>query len=118
VDLDVIGPAIVSISGALFATASIWCLVGLVLRTHGKPVLAAASRAHLFTSASTVFIGLVVHIIGFFPEAFVLIYAGATSTLVAFSVARTTEHTTPGRVAGPALLTASGIVTLTIGLLI
>jgi hypothetical protein len=118
VDLDVIGAAIVSISGALFATASIWCLVGLFLRTHGKPVLTPASRAHLSTSASTVLTGLVVHVIGFFPEAFVLIYAGATSTLVAVAVARTAERITPARVAGPALLTAGGIVTLTIGLLI
>lgn len=117
-NLDVIGAAIVSISGALFATASIWCLIGLFLKTRAKPVLPAASRAHLFTSALTVFAGLVVHIIGFFPEAFVLIYVGATSTLVAVFVARATERTTPRRVTGPALLTASGIVALTIGLLI
>jgi len=117
-NLDVIGAAIVSISGALFATASIWCLVGLFLKTQGKPVLAAASRAHLFTSALTVFAGLVVHVIGFFPEAFVLIYTGATSMLVAVFIACTTERTTLRRVMGPALLTASGIVALTIGLLI
>ncbi|XNN87303.1 hypothetical protein ACL00T_13180 [Curtobacterium flaccumfaciens] len=59
-----------------------------------------------------------VHIIGFFPEAFVLIYGGATSMLVAAFFARTTEQPAPGRVAGPALLTAGGIVALTIGLLI
>ena len=117
-NLDVIGAAIVSISGALFATASIWCLIGLFLRTRAKPVLPAASRAHLFTSALTVFAGLVVHIIGFFPEAFVLIYGGATSMLVATFFARTTERPALGRVAGPALLTAGGIVLLTIGLLI
>ncbi|MBO9039755.1 hypothetical protein N8D74_02105 [Curtobacterium flaccumfaciens] len=117
-NLDVIGAAIVSISGALFATASIWCLVGLFLRTRAVPELPAASRAHLFTSASTIFAGLVVHIIGFFPEAFVLIYGGATSMLVAAFFARTTEQPAPGRVAGPALLTAGGIVALTIGLLI
>lgn len=117
-NLDVIGAAIVSISGALFATASIWCLIGLFLKTRAKPALPAASRAHLFTSALTVFAGLMVHIIGFFPEAFVLIYAGATSTLVAVFVERTTKRTTSRRVTGPALLTASGIVALTIGLLI
>jgi hypothetical protein len=115
---DVIGAAMVSISGALFATASIWCLIGLLLRTRATPMLPTASRAHLFTSASTLLAGLIVHILAFLPEAFVLIYAGGASTLVAVFFARTTERPTPVRVAGPALLTAGGIVVLTVGLLI
>lgn len=117
-DIPVLGAAIVSISGALFATASVWSVIGLLLRDPDRSMISAASRGHLLTSALIVIAGLVTHIVGFFPEAFALLYAGGASMVVAAVGVRASRRRIPRRVGVPGILAAAGLVVLSVGLLL
>jgi hypothetical protein len=107
-----------SISGAFFATASIWCLIAVGSDARSARPSAPASRAHLVTSALVSISTLVTHILGFFPEAFVLLYAGGASMLVAAVFTAHPERRVRSRAAAPGVVTAAGILVLTVGLLI
>lgn len=116
--IDTLGAATISISGALFATASLWSLIGVLLDLGPKTPGLSATRAHLLASGLTVIAGLVTHILGFFSEAFALLYAGGASMLVATAIARTRGTRARTRVLVPGILTAAGLVLLTVGLLL
>jgi len=118
VDATVIDAAIVSISGAVLSTASIWSLVSAFLDLRGTEPRAVAARVHTITGSVIVIAGLVTHVLGYFPEAFVLIYAGGASSIVAAASAATSGAQRRMRNTLPAGLVLIGLVVLTVGLLV
>ncbi|QWS32752.1 hypothetical protein [Curtobacterium aetherium] len=117
-DATVIGAATVSISGAILSTASVWGLVAALTDLRGGTSGAAAARVHALTGSVIVIAGLVTHVLGYFPEAFVLIYAGGASSLVAAASAARSGARRRVRSTVPTVLTIVGLVVLTVGLLV
>lgn len=121
-DATVIGAATVSISGAILSTASVWGLVAALTDLRGGRGRgrggAAAARVHALTGSVIVIVGLVTHVLGYFPEAFVLIYAGGASSLVAAASAARSGARRRVRSTVPTVLTIVGLVVLTVGLLV
>ncbi len=117
-DATVIGAAIISISGAVLSTAAIWGIVAALLDLRGRTPGAAAARVHAVAGSVIVIAGLVTHVMGFFPEAFVLIYAGGASAVVAAASAAWSGARRRVRSTVPTVLVVVGLVALTVGLLV
>lgn len=117
-DSTIIGAATVSISGAILSTASIWSLVAALMDLRGTRPGSAAARVHAITGSMIVIAGLVTHVLGYFPEAFVLIYAGGASSLVAAASGARSGARRSTRSTLPTALLIVGLVALTVGLLI
>jgi len=117
VDATVIGAAVISISGAVLSTASIWNVVAALADLRGTEPGAAAARVHAVTGSGIVIAGLVTHVLGSFPEAFALIYAGGASALVAAASTARSGARRRVRSTAPIVLVIVGLVALTIGLL-
>lgn len=117
-DATIVGAAIVSISGAILSTASIWSLVAALMDLRRTRAGGAAARVHAITGSIIMIAGLVTHVLGYFPEAFVLIYAGGASSLVAAASAARSGARRRTRSTLPTALVIVGLVALTLGLLI
>jgi len=118
VDATIVGAATISISGAILSTASIWSLVAELMGLRGTKPGAAAARVHAITGSIIMIAGLVTHVLGYFPEAFALIYAGGASSLVAAASAASSGAHRRVRSTLPPVLVIIGLVALTVGLLI
>jgi hypothetical protein len=115
--IDTIGAAIISISGAFFATASLWSLIGALLNLRSTRATPSAYTAHMITAAMIVVTGLVTHILGFFSEAFALLYAGGASMIVATLCVGTAPQPVRTWILVRGIVVAAGIIALSVGLL-